>query len=57
MDKRAFVIDMLSLYRANGDKEKFVEIKSGLSKLSTSLLIHFLNDEQVDELKKKFPNI
>ena len=50
MNRRATIIDMLARHRSKGDEMEYKKVRKDLEKLSTGLLTHFLNSEQLRRL-------
>lgn len=50
MSRRATIIDMLARHRSKGDETEYKRVRKDLDKLSTGLLTHFLNSEQLKRL-------
>jgi hypothetical protein len=52
MNRRA-IIDLLARQRSKGDEAERRRIEGDLWQLSTGLLVHLLNDEQLLKLREK----
>lgn len=52
-NKRKAIIDILAIHRAKGDEAERKKIEMKLNCLATELLMLFLDENQLKELKKK----
>lgn len=52
MNRHEAIIDMLARHRSKGDEAEYKRVLKDLRRLSTGLLVHLLNDEQLRQLRE-----